>query len=59
MSEHPLIIKKECAHSLFDCLNALSKKQLFIIAGQVMQPPFDVQRYTKAALIPILQAEIR
>ena len=59
MSEHPLIIKKECAHSLFDCLNALSKKQLLIIADQIMPVSFNTQQHTKAVLVPALQAEIQ
>lgn len=59
MPEHPLIIKKECAHSLFDCLNALSKKQLLIIADQIMPVSFNTQQHTKTVLVPALQAEIQ
>ena len=59
MPEHPLIIKKECVHSLFECLNTLSKKQLLIIADQIMPVSFNTQQHTKAVLVPALQAEIQ
>ena len=59
MPEHPLIIKKECVHSLSDCLNTLSKKQLLIIADQIMPVSFNTQQHTKAVLVPALQAEIQ
>lgn len=59
MPEHPLIIKKECVHSLSECLNTLSKKQLLIIADQIMPVSFNTQQHTKAVLVPALQAEIQ
>lgn len=59
MPEHPLIIKKACLHSLSDCLNSLSKKQLLIIADQIMPESFNRQQHTKTVLVPVLQAEIQ
>lgn len=59
MPDHSLIIKKECVHSLSDCLNALSKKQLLIISDTIMPISFKVKEHTKAVLVPALQAEIQ
>lgn len=58
MSEHPLVIKKECVHSLSDCLNALSKTQLLMIVAEVFPLSFNASKYTKVKLIPIIQTEI-